>query len=52
MTINLAGLAVGNAWTDPFSDNTATVSHGWNVLGPLHALGLEGTGGGCGSLAC
>ena len=27
MTINLGGLAMGNAWTDPFFDNTATVSH-------------------------
>lgn len=26
MTINLAGLVMGNAWTDPFHDNSATVS--------------------------
>lgn len=29
MTINLAGLAMGNAWTDPFFDNTGTVSTAW-----------------------
>jgi hypothetical protein len=32
MIINLAGLAMGNAWTDPYFDNTATVSHGCGAM--------------------
>ncbi len=39
MTINLAGLAMGNAWTDPYFDNTATVSQGLIVF--LAAFGCS-----------
>ena len=42
MTINLAGLAMGNAWTDPFFDNTATVSHAGTCWAPSMPLGWKG----------